>query len=79
MNLSDIQEEEVKEDLYSERNEQQYHERKKMLSAGVLEAEKEVIDSIIEYKKLHKIDFDFFQIKKDLIDGQIQNIQNLII
>lgn len=50
-----------------------------MLSAGVLEAEKEVIDGIIEYKNTQKIDCDFFQIKKDLIDGQIQNIQNMII
>jgi hypothetical protein len=51
-----------------------------MLSAGVLEAEKAVMDEIIEYKKLNKIEFyDFFELKKDLIDGQIQNIQNLIV
>jgi len=51
-----------------------------MLSAGVLEAEKAVMEEIIDYKKLNKIEsYEFFEIKKDLIDGQIQNIQNLII
>jgi hypothetical protein len=50
-----------------------------MLSAGVLEDEKRIMEEIIEYKKSQNIEYDFFEIKKDLLDGQILNIQNLII
>jgi len=50
-----------------------------MYCAGVLEDEKRVIDEIIFYKKTQKLEFDFFSIKKDLLDGEIQKIQNLII
>lgn len=50
-----------------------------MYSAGVLEDEKNVIDEIIAYKKQKSLEYDFFSIKKDLLDGEIQKIQNLII
>jgi len=67
------------EDLYREPIEKLYHNHKKMQSAGVLEDEKAVIDEIIEYKKKHKLEFDYFTFKKDLLDGEIQKIQNMII
>ncbi len=50
-----------------------------MYSAGVLEDEKNILDEIIKYKKKQNLDYDFFSIKKDLLDGEIQKIQNLII
>jgi hypothetical protein len=50
-----------------------------MYCAGVLEDEKRVMSEIIECKKKRKIDYDFFSIKYDLLDGEIQKIQNLII
>lgn len=76
---SDEENESTKNDLYKERTEKLYHAREKMYCAGVLEDEKRVIDEIINYKKTQKLDFDFFSIKKDLLDGEIQKIQNLII
>lgn len=75
----DEEDENAKNDLYKERTEKIYHAREKMYCAGVLEDEKRVIDEIIEYKKKRKLDYDFFSIKKDLLDGEIQKIQNLII
>lgn len=50
-----------------------------MQSAGVLEDEKSVMDEIIAYKKKHNLEYDFFSIKKDLLDGEIQKIQNMIV
>lgn len=67
------------EDNYKIPIEKKYHEIKKFFSAGVLEDEKAVMEEVIQYKKKHNIDYDFFTFKNDLIDGQIQNIQNQII
>jgi hypothetical protein len=68
-----------KEDLYKEPIEKLYHNHKKMQSAGVLEDEKAVIDEIIEYKRKNNLEYDYFTFKKDLLDGEIQKIQNMII
>lgn len=50
-----------------------------MQSAGVLEDEKAVMDEIIAYKKKNDLEYDYFTFKKDLLDGEIQKIQNMII
>jgi hypothetical protein len=71
--------EKLKEDIYKEPIEKIYHNHKKMQSAGVLEEEKNVIDEIIQYKKKNKLEYDYFNFKKDLLDGEIQKIQNMII
>lgn len=73
------EEKENKDDIYKTSVESKYHVREKMLSAGVLENEKCVMDEIIEYKKKKKLEYDVFTIKKDLLDGEIQKIQNMII
>jgi len=73
------EDEKLKNDLYKERSEKLYHAREKMYCAGVLEDEKTVIDEIVEYKKKQNLNYDTFTIKKDLLDGEIQKIQNLII
>lgn len=68
-----------KEDLYPVNIEEIYHKYKKMFSAGVLEDEKNVMDEILAYKKSKNLEEDFYIFKKDLLDGEIQKIQNMII
>lgn len=82
-NLSEEEDESAeaknKEDLYREPIEKLYHNHKKMQSAGVLEDEKAVMNEIIAYKKKHNLEYDYFTFKKDLLEGEIQKIQNMII
>ena len=67
-NLDNLSEDESaedkdKEDVYREPIEKLYHNHKKMQSAGVLEDEKAVMDEIIEYKKKHNLEYDYFTFK----------------
>ena len=59
--------------------EEKYHNRKKMFCASILEDEKRVLDEIINYKKSKNLESDTFEIKKDLLDGEIQRIQLQIV
>ena len=66
-------------DLYLIDIEKKYHLVDKILSVGVLEEEKNLMDNIIKYKKDKKIEYFEFDVKKNLIDGKIANIQTQII
>lgn len=50
-----------------------------MLSAGVLEDEKHVMDDIISFKKQKCLDYNAFLNKNHLLDEEIQKLKNLII
>ena len=50
-----------------------------MFCASILEDEKRVLDEIINYKKSKNLESDTFEIKKDLLDGEIQRIQLQIV
>ena len=62
----------AKEDNYPEAVEKRYHNIAKMDSIGVLNAEKELCDRIIEYKKKIGKDYDDWEFKKENIDDRVQ-------
>ena len=62
----------AKEDYYPEAVEKRYHNIAKMDSIGVLNAEKELCDRIIEYKKKIGKDYDDWEFKKENIDDRVQ-------
>jgi hypothetical protein len=49
-----------------------YHRAEKMKSMGVLQREVELMSHIIEFNKRNKVDYDEFEIKKDMLDNEMQ-------
>ena len=66
------------EDLYPEIAENKYHAVAKMTSLTVLEKEKELCDTIIDYKKKRNEDFDTWDFKKTSIDDRIGIITSTV-
>ena len=62
----------AKEDYYPEPAEKRYHNINKMESIGVLNNEKELCDTIIDYKKKIDKDYDTWEFKKENIDNKVQ-------
>ena len=60
------------EDDYPEVVEKRYHNIEKMVCIGVLNNEKELCDTIIEYKKKIGKDYDTWEFKKDTINDKVQ-------
>ena len=65
-------------DNYPEKVESKYHAVNKMDSLGVLEKEKEICDSIIEYKKKKGEDYDTWEFKKESLDTRKDMITSSI-
>lgn len=53
-------------------NTEMYHRAERMKSIGVLQKEIELMDHIIEFCKKHKLDYDSFESKKDMLDVEIE-------
>ncbi len=66
------------EDDYPEKVENKYHNIDKMDSIGVLNDEKELCDTIIEYKKKIDKDYDTWEFKKENIDNRIEIISSQV-
>jgi len=76
INLS--KEDEKKKDIYLWSVENIFHKPDKYQSMGVIQAENDVIDKIIEFKKANKFDFSQFETKKLLVSAQESKITNLV-
>jgi len=64
-------------DLYTERIESLYHRTDKMKSIGVLQEELKFLDEIIAFKEKNKLEADFFENKKTMVEAEIMKIENL--
>lgn len=66
-------------DLFKIKTEIKYHNIKKFRSAGVMEAEKEVMTEIISYKKSKNAEFEYYESKSSMLDMEISKLQTAII
>lgn len=65
-------------DPYSKIAEEKYHDIEKMISLEVLAKEKEICDSIIQYKKNNGLNDEDWAKKKNFIDIKLQFISTLV-
>ena len=65
-------------DPYSKVAEEKFHNIEKMFSLEVLSKEKEICDSIIQYKENNFLNEEFWLKKKNFIDIKIQFVSNLV-
>ena len=65
-------------DIYSEQSEKKYHSVDKMICLTVLEKEKELCNKIIRSKKKIEADYNYWNIKKKIINDKIKEITNYV-
>ena len=64
------QTEDNKDDIYLEDTEEKYHNPKNIKSVSAIDYEKNICDKIIAFKKKLKLDFDYWETKKTLLNQQ---------
>lgn len=64
------QTEDNKDDIYLEDTEEKYHNPKNIKSVSAIDDEKNICDKIIALKKKLKLDFDYWETKKTLLNQQ---------
>ena len=64
------QTEDNKDDIYLEDTEEKYHNPKNIKSVSAIDDEKNICDKIIAFKKKLKLDFDYWETKKTLLNQQ---------